>query len=156
MYENFKLLYQHSSTLYMPPTSLSSSDPPHQVHDACIDNTLTDYVSSVDRLAMTLKRHLGPQDMVVWRTTSAVHPQTSTAEVLSKTEYKNSMNYERTRLFASAGAHVMAYHGFIVLDVFPLTAAGESHLLPNDIRHYTTQMYHTWAHMLVTQLCVKD
>ena len=91
--------------------------------------------------------------MVVWRTTSAVHPHSSTADVLDQTEYKNTMNYERTRLYALAGGHVMAHHGFRVLDVFPITAVGEALLLPNDIRHYSKVMYTLWANLLVRLLC---
>ena len=90
--------------------------------------------------------------MVVWRTTSAVHPHTSTAGVLGQTEYKNSMNYERTRLYTLAGAHVMAHNGFRVLDVFPTTAVGESLLLNNDIRHYSPAMCALWASQLARLL----
>ena len=52
-----------------------------------------------------------------------------------------------------AGAHVMAYHGFRVLDVFPASAVGEPLLKDKDIRHFTDPMYHVWAQLLVGLLC---
>ena len=72
---------------------------------------------------------------------------------MGQTEYKNTMNYERTWLYSVAAARVMAHHGFRVLDVFPATAVGEALLVRNDIRHYTAPMYTLWANQLAHFLC---
>lgn len=129
-------------------------------HDSCLDNTMSDFLASTTHLISEMDQRLSPSDVVVWRTTSAAHPTNANASVLSRTEYSNSMNFARTHAFSRAGARVVSKWKsnktgpvFKVLDVFPVTASGRSFLLPDDIRHFSGQMYHLWTTMLLELLC---
>eukprot|EP00617_Octactis_speculum_P016663 CAMPEP_0185747626 /NCGR_PEP_ID=MMETSP1174-20130828/6261_1 /TAXON_ID=35687 /ORGANISM="Dictyocha speculum, Strain CCMP1381" /LENGTH=187 /DNA_ID=CAMNT_0028422891 /DNA_START=55 /DNA_END=615 /DNA_ORIENTATION=- len=114
------------------------------LHDSCLDNTMSDFQSSLERLASHLLDHIREEDQVVWRTTAAVHRGRVQPGVLAKTEYKNTMNSARAKAFSAMGAWVMGRHGMGILDVYPMTAVGEELLLDGDIRHYSNEMYSLW------------